>query len=165
MKQVKGINKHLIMAERLFPQLFSGQRIEVEVQATKSLYFFKDHVKEVIERFKVHQLVSIGVVRSEKLQQIPHTVSETGNVTNEGKLKAGIHAFNLESLSKLSQSKNADCKFAVLGSFVETFTSKCKLNLLNLVSGFPDAEVSTFLLHVPICLLYNNSFLSPTYMC
>ncbi|KAL7517843.1 hypothetical protein ACHAWX_002722 [Stephanocyclus meneghinianus] len=129
MKQVKGIDKNLIMAEHLFAQLFSGQQIEVEVQARKSLYFFKEHVQEVIEPFKVHQLVSIGVLRSEKLQKIPHMVSETGYLTNEGKVEAGIHAFNLESLSKLLQSKNADCKFAVLGNIMETLTSKWKRNL------------------------------------
>ena len=128
----------------------SVKRIEDKVQVMKTMHFFKDHVEEVREGFKTLQEVCNQVLNSEKLLKVLQMVLNIGNLLNEGTLNGGVDAFKFESLSKLSQTKSADGKTTVLDYIVETFISKGERDVLNLLTEFPDIQVSGCDLHVII---------------
>jgi survival motor neuron protein len=100
-------------------------------------------VEETREGFKRIQEVCSQVLNSEKLIGILEMVLNIGNLMNEGTLNGGVEAFKFESLSKLSQTKSADGKMTVLDYIVETFIEKGERDALNLLSEFPDIQVST----------------------
>jgi hypothetical protein len=137
-------------AELFFKQLVSIKRIEDKVQVMKSMHFFEDHVAEVREGFKTLQEVCNQVLNSEKLLQVLQMVLNIGNLMNEGTLNGGVDAFKFESLSKLSQTKSADGKTTVLDYIVETFISKGERDVLNLLTEFPDVQVSRLECHICI---------------
>ena len=114
------------------------------------MHFFKDHVEEVQEGFKTLQEVCNQVLNSEKLLKVLQMVLNIGNLLNEGTLNGGVDAFKFESLSKLSQTKSAEGKTTVLDYIVETFISKGERDVLNLLTEFPDIQVSVCDFHAII---------------
>lgn len=125
-----------------FKQLVSIKRIEDKVHVLRTMHFFKDHVEEVREGFRALQEICNQVLNSEKLLQVLQMVLNIGNLMNEGTLNGGVDAFKFESLSKLSQTKSADGKTTVLDYIVETFISKGEREVLNLLTEFPEIQVS-----------------------
>ena len=118
----------------------------------KTMHFFEDHIEEVREGFKTLQVVCNQVLNSEKLLQVLQMVLNIGNLMNEGTLNGGVDAFKFESLSKLSQTKSANGKMTVLDYIVETFILKGERDVINLLTDFPDIQVSSmlFFLSLPI---------------
>jgi hypothetical protein len=142
-KKFKGDDDKLITAELFFRQLVSIKRIEDKVKVLRTMHTFEDNVEETREGFKRIQEVCSQVLNSEKLIGILEMVLNIGNLMNEGTLNGGVEAFKFESLSKLSQTKSADGKMTVLDYIVETFIEKGERDALNLLSEFPDIQVST----------------------
>lgn len=128
----------------------------------KTMHLFEDHIEEVREGFKTLQKVCNQVLNSEKLLQVLQMVLRIGNLMNEGTLNGGVDAFKFESLSKLSQTKSADGKMTVLDYIVETFISKGERDVINLLTEFPDIQVSsmsvTLSSHDIIIRALNNLF-------
>ena len=138
-------------AELFLKELVSINHIESKVLVIQTMDSFGNRTKEVREGFETLQAACNQVLNSKKLLHVIKMVLDVGNLMNEGTLNGGVDAFRFESLSKLSQTKSVDGKMTVLDYIVETFILKGERDVINLLTEFPDIQVSSklFTLSLP----------------
>lgn len=134
-----GSEKELAPCSRWLKQLMDVPDYEAKVKVIQTVELFPLQADEISEQFRLVERVADAMMDSKKLKKLLSFVLSVGRILKKGCNLRNASTFQVDSLSRFSQSYGMDGKMTVMDFMVRCVALKRHGNL-NLIGDFPECK-------------------------